>query len=459
MPVDKPFRELVEYAIGGGWGQEEPFEDSLAVKVIRGTDFGNIASSNFSAVPLRYEERTKAERRLLRPNDIVLEISGGSRTSNQSTGRTLLITEGVLDRLGECAIPASFCRLVRVKEDVVFPRFAFYALQDMYRSGRAALYEHHSTGISNFQFEFFLDQESVWLPGISQQKAIAHILGTLDDRIDLNRRMSETIESMARMLFKDWFVDFGPVRAKAEGREPYLSQDIWDLFPKEFDDDGKPAGWGFVSFGSLLIGSIGGDWGKEVPDAEHTQPVCIIRGTDIPALQAGSKGKVPTRYVKPKKAEGRLLQDGDLVVEVSGGSPTQPTGRSILITKSLLERFPHPVICASFCRRFRPKSLRHGILVSQHLSHLYSVGGTWAYQNQSTGIANFQTTHFLETEKVAWPCDGIIDAFVRMVDAIARRTSGNENMSLEKLRDTLLPRLVSGKIGISEAEKQTGLAV
>lgn len=91
MPVDKPFRELVEYAIGGGWGQEGPFEDSLAVKVIRGTDFGNIASSNFSAVPLRYEERTKAERRLLRPNDIVLEISGGSRTSNQSTGRTLLI--------------------------------------------------------------------------------------------------------------------------------------------------------------------------------------------------------------------------------------------------------------------------------------------------------------------------------------------------------------------------------
>lgn len=459
MPTNKNFRDLVEYAIGGGWGQEDPFEDSMAVKVIRGTDFGNISSGNYSAIPLRYEGRTKAERRLLRPNDIILEISGGSRTSNQSTGRTLLLTEEIINLLGEFAIPASFCRLVRVNEQVVFPRYAYYAMQEMYRSGRASLYEHHSTGISNFQFEFFLDQESVWLPQINQQIKIANILGAFDDRIQLNRRMSETIVTMAALLFKDWFVDFGPVRAKAEGRAPYLSQDVWSLFPDSFDADGKPSGWGFVSYGSLLLGSIGGDWGKEVPDDEHTQPVCIIRGTDMPSLQAGSIGKVPTRYVKPKKAEGRLLQEGDLVVEVSGGSPTQPTGRSILITKSILERFPHPVICASFCRRFRPKSLKHSLLASQHLSYLYSIGGTWAYQNQSTGIANFQTTHFLDTEKVVWPCDGVIDAFVRMVDAMTQRMLSNENLSLENLRNGLLPKLVTGQISVADAEKQAGLVV
>ena len=69
------------------------------------------------------------------------------------------------------------------------------------------------------------------LPPIREQRAIAHILGTLDDKIDLNRRMNETLEAMARAIFKSWFVDFDPVRAKAEGRDPGLPKHIADLFP------------------------------------------------------------------------------------------------------------------------------------------------------------------------------------------------------------------------------------
>ena len=83
----------------------------------------------------------------------------------------------------------------------------------------------------------------VCLPPILEQRAIAHILGTLDDKIELNRRMNETLEAMARALFKDWFVDFGPTCAKAEGRDPYLAPEIWDLFPDKLDEDGKPEGW------------------------------------------------------------------------------------------------------------------------------------------------------------------------------------------------------------------------
>ena len=79
--------------------------------------------------------------------------------------------------------------------------------------------------------------------GKAEQRAIAHILGTLDDKIELNRRMNETLEAMARGLFKDWFVDFGPTRAKAESRDPYLAPEIWDLFPDKLDEDGKPEGW------------------------------------------------------------------------------------------------------------------------------------------------------------------------------------------------------------------------
>ena len=78
---------------------------------------------------------------------------------------------------------------------------------------------------------------------MKEQPAIASILGALDDKIDLNRRMNETLEAMARAIFKDWFVDFGPTRAKMEGRAPYLAPEIWALFPERLDDEGKPEGW------------------------------------------------------------------------------------------------------------------------------------------------------------------------------------------------------------------------
>ena len=84
------------------------------------------------------------------------------------------------------------------------------------------------------------------LPTLPEQRVIAHILGTLDDKIELNRRMNQTLEEMARAIFQDWFVDFGPVRAKLEGREPYLPPELWSLFPERLVDSelGEiPEGW------------------------------------------------------------------------------------------------------------------------------------------------------------------------------------------------------------------------
>src|SRR5207253_1757899 len=81
------------------------------------------------------------------------------------------------------------------------------------------------------------------LPPIVDQQAIASLLSALDDKIDLNRQMNETLAAMARVIFKDWFIDFGPTRAKAEGRPPYLAPDLWSLFPEVFDDEDKPVGW------------------------------------------------------------------------------------------------------------------------------------------------------------------------------------------------------------------------
>jgi type I restriction enzyme S subunit len=290
------------------------------------------------------------------------------------------------------------------------------------------------------------------LPNMTEQRAIASVLGALDEKVEANQRQSQVLINVALAIFNDWFVEFGPVQNKMTNGVPYLAPDLLALFPSRVDDEGKPIGWSERCFGELLSDSLGGDWGKEVPDEEHSQAVCIIRGTDLPNIALGTIGKVPTRYTTPKRANQRALADGDIVVEISGGSPTQPTGRSLFITDSILDRFPHPVVCASFCRRFRPSNPQNGILAALHLYNLYLGGGTWSYQNQSTGIANFQTTRFLEKEKIVWPGDDLVNEFARVVQPIIHLVSRNESLALTNLRDALLPNLMSGYLSVRDVE-------
>jgi type I restriction enzyme S subunit len=107
---------------------------------------------------------------------------------------------------------------------------------------------------------------------------------------------------------------------------------------------------------------------------------------------------------------------------------------------------------ASFCRLLRPNSRGIGALLGQHLTYIYAQGKTWEYQNQSTGIANFQTTHFLETELVAIPSDAVLTAFSELVRPIIDRAHLTQIQELAALRDTLLPRLISGQLRLPEAE-------
>ena len=87
-----------------------------------------------------------------------------------------------------------------------------------------------------YWFSKDLAQLTIPVPPLLEQRGIAHILGTLDDKIELNRQMNQTLEEMARAIFQDWFVEFGPVRAKLEGREPYLPPELWNLFPDRLVD-------------------------------------------------------------------------------------------------------------------------------------------------------------------------------------------------------------------------------
>lgn len=424
------------------------------------------------------------------------------------TGDVLM---GIIGTFGNCYVYkdtdhfgiSSSVAILRPDQSKLLPEYLYYYISSA--SFKAIVEKFKGGSVQGYTNIATLKALPIPLPSIAIQKAIVENLIPLDNKITLNRQINQTLEQMAQTLFKSWFVDFDPVidnaldagnaipdelQARAEQRQaqrnavdeankenaenqPHstrtnpatgdtlapsykpLPDDIRQLFPNEFEESELgwvPKGWANSCFGDLLESTIGGDWGKDVEDDKHTTQSRIIRGTDIPDLISGQLSQAPLRWVEPKKLKTRKIEIGDIIIEVSGGSPKQPTGRSLFITQAILERLGGVVEPASFCRRFKPKSFNLGMLASLHLQKIYADGKMWEYQNQSTGIANFQTKFFLEAENVLVPTDGVLNAFCNIVMPMIEKSQDNEQIMLSDLRDTLLPKLISGELRLDEVE-------
>lgn len=350
------------------------------------------------------------------------------------------------------------------------PRFVYYLLKSIdfsqfnVGSGVPTLNRNHLNGILVADTSY------------SYEKEVSDIIGILDDKIKLNKELNRTLEQMSQTLFKSWFVDFDPVidnaldagnpipeslQSRAELRQKVrnsanfkqLPAEVRALFPAEFEEMELgliPKGWKFSNVDSLLKNTIGGDWGSDSEDEKHSTQAVIVRGTDIPELISGKLSSAPYRWVEPKKLEKRRINVGDIIIEVSGGSPTQSTGRSIFMTEQIIDRLGGVIEPASFCRKFEPLSVELGLIISLHLSKIYNDGKMWEYQNQSTGIANFQTKYFLEAEQIVIPSVQVINAFYRIVMPWIEKSHNNEQIILGNLRDTLLPKLISGELSLED---------
>lgn len=276
------------------------------------------------------------------------------------------------------------------------------------------------------------------LPPLPEQKAIAHILGTLDDKIELNRKRNETLEAMARALFKDWFVDFGPVRAKMEDREPYLPADLWSLFPDCLDDNGKPAGWTLVAASELI-------------EFNPTEP--LRKGTPTPYLSMASlptSGSWPEPPVIRDFGSGMRFRNGDTLL--ARITPCLENGKAAFIqclpedtvgwgsTEYIVMRSKAPVPSEYAYLLARDSIFREHAIRSM-------TGTSGRQRAQGDSIAAF---------KLASPPDkNLWHAFGAQVAPMFRsiRSNARANETLAQLRDTLLPKLVSGEMRIADAEK------
>jgi type I restriction enzyme, S subunit len=164
------FCEIVDYYIGGGWGEDEQsatFSDPAFV--IRGTDIPDLQSGSFDACPYRFHTPSNLKSRTLQPHDFVFEVSGGSK--DQLLGRNVMITERVTGYLNAPVIAASFCKLIRFRSSLVSPYFMKYFMKLYYDYDLAGIYQVQSTGISNYQFESFLKFQTIILPPTELQQA------------------------------------------------------------------------------------------------------------------------------------------------------------------------------------------------------------------------------------------------------------------------------------------------
>ncbi len=194
-----PIRDVIQSYIGGGWGKESPDQaHTVPASVIRGTDLDAVQSGVTDSVPYRWHKASNARSRTLYAGDIVFEVSGGSK--DQPVGRSLLLDDARIANFPALVIPASFCKRITPKQERVHPRFLHAHLQLAWADRRIVQWQVQSTGISNFNFEAFLDDFLIEVPSLPAQRRIASILSAYDDLIENSQRRNKILESMARGL-------------------------------------------------------------------------------------------------------------------------------------------------------------------------------------------------------------------------------------------------------------------
>lgn len=282
-------------------------------------------------------------------------------------------------------------------------------------------------------------QIEITLPPLPEQKAIAHILGTLDDKIELNRRMNATLEAMARALFQSWFVDFDPVRAKLDGRPPAgLDDTTTALFPAHFQDseDGKlPIGWQHAPVSELCsINSWTLGKNDELDTLEYIEISEVSRG-NIANVANYQRGEEPSRA-------RRRLRHGDTVI-----STVRPDRGSYFLALNPPENRVASTGFAVLTPTKAPWAFIHAALtqpeVSDHLGQMADGGAYPAIRPEIIGAWEVAVADHEE----------ILDAFQRIRAPLFEQAEANriQSRTLATLRDTLLPKLLSGALRVAAA--------
>jgi len=392
----------------------------------------NVHNDGFKTDGLAYIAEEHADQLAnvtVEPHDVLLNITG------DSVARCCQVAPSVLP-----ARVNQHVAIIRPRPCELDPRFLRYFLVSP-RMQLQMLGWAHAGATRNALTKGMIESFTVPQPPLNVQRRIADVLGTLDDKIELNRRMNRTLEKMASALFKSWFIDFDPVRAKADGRAPNLPAEIADLFPDSFEDSD--------------LGPIPKGWkAKPLPEAIDINPKrTLAKGTLAPFLEMSNmptRGPSPDAWRLREMGSGMKFVNGDTLV--ARITPCLENGKT------------------AFVDFLADGEVGWGSTEYLVLRPLGDIPPVFAYLLARTGdfrsFAIQQMTGSSGRQRV--PADSltkysivgpennspIFRAFGQFVSPLFRRISAamRQSRNLARMRDTLLPKLLSGEIEVSEVE-------
>ncbi|WP_250510322.1 restriction endonuclease subunit S [Caballeronia sp. GACF4] len=409
--------------VGGPFGSNLVSKDYVpkGVPVIRGQNMGGkwVAGEFVFVSP---EKASELAANKARPGDLVF-------TQRGTLGQVSIVPSGHCD---EYIVSQSQMKITPdpTKADVNFLYYLFKTeVQQNYIFNSAI-----QTGVPHTNLGI-LKKTPVSLPPVNVQEQIAAVLSAFDNRIDLLRETNATLEAIAQTLFKSWFVDFDPVRAKAEGREPEgTSTEIAGLFPNEFEESelgAVPKGWTVRSLDDVADYLNGLALQKFPPKEDSWLPVIKIaqlrKGDTIGSDRAG-------RNLKPEY----IIQDGDVLFSWSGSLEVAIwCGGEGALNQHLFK-----VTSREFPKWFYYFWTRH------HLAHFQQVAAS-----KATTMGHIQRKHLTEAKVVVPPMALIREATTYLSPLLDLWVENSlRSRALVEVRDALLPRLISGRIPLSEAE-------
>jgi type I restriction enzyme S subunit len=326
--------------------------------------------------------------------------------------------------------------IIRTDKQQLDPRFLKYLLIEP-RMQQRLLALASAGATRNALTKSMIERLEIAHPKVSEQRAIAHVLGSLDDKIELNRRNNQTLEAIGRAVFRDWFVDFGPVHAKAARRGAYLAADVWDAFPERFDG-AAPQGW--------TKGPISA-WVMFNP-TETLRKGSVAPYLDMAALP--TEGATPDQPAVREYGSGMKFRNGDsLMARIT---PCLENGKTAFV-----QSLPDDAVAWGstefiVMRPIAPVPQPYAYLLARDAAFrehaIRSMTGTSGRQRaQVQAIASFPVC--LPTDESVWK------AFAAVVDPLFAgiRVNAEESRTLADLRDVLLPKLMSGDIRIKDAER------
>ena len=286
------------------------------------------------------------------------------------------------------------------------------------------------------------------LPSLEEQEVIGDLFSSIDRKIALNRSINQNLEALAKHFYDYWFVQFN--FPNEEGK-PYKSNGGTMTFCKELQID-IPQNWSVCRLSEFINKNNTGDWGADNPSDDSIEIGCI-RGADIIKLNG-----LPRRYIKLKN-KTKLLTEWDVVIEVSGGSPVQATGRSAFITPGVIKRNGGKITCSNFCHAFSFKDARESAYFFFMWRMFYDNDIMFNYEGKTSGIRNFMTETFLANKWVKAPTE-LIHKFFDIVKVIYSKIDTNiaENNGLIKQRDEILPLLMNGQVSLNSDLSNRGVS-